>query len=72
MIHRIETNVPFKSATDIENVYNVLRRKVEQDVLVTFIKVCTPTGSNLVVQIEGNGAMLRDAAFALDCEGMLD
>ena len=72
MIHRIETNVPFKSAESIEQVYNVLRRKLEQNVLVAFVTVCAPTGSKLVVQIDGNGALLRDAAFALDVAGMLD
>ena len=71
MKHRIETNVPARNVTDIERVRAVVLRKVEDDQMGN-VYVCSPTGSNIVVEITGNGALLRDAAFALDVAGMLD
>jgi hypothetical protein len=68
MEHRIETNVEGK---DIENVRLVLRRKMDASDLIK-VTVFWPTGSNVTLIVKGNGAFLRDVAFALDVAGMLD
>lgn len=65
MDHRIETNVEQLAA---DKVATCLRRRAP-DLKFT---ISTPTGSNTVVTIHGNGAALRDAAFALDVAGYLD
>ena len=73
MNHRIETNVIFQSAADIEKVRKTLLHKIEEkelgsNVFMTFL----PVGSPIAVEINGNGALLRDVAFSLDVAGMLD
>jgi hypothetical protein len=72
MKHFIETNVEFKNAVDVEAIYKVLGRKVEASLFGADVVVTAPKGKNLTVMVVGNGALLRDACFALDVAGMLD
>ncbi len=72
MKHRIETNIIFNTPKDIERVRRGLTRSLDdlemRDVAFPFVAV----GSVVVVELDGNGALLRNAALGLDISGMLD
>lgn len=71
MQHCIETNVTAGTQIGTEDVRRVLTRKVDEKDMA-LIDVSWNKNFNVVVTIRGNGALLRDACFALDVAGMLD
>jgi hypothetical protein len=72
MKHRIETNVVFNSSRDADFVRITILRKIEDDQAPNIALPFVEVGSVVVVEVEGNGALLRTASFALDVAGMLD
>lgn len=75
MIHAIQTNVKLdmniqdRIDATVAKVRQIVRRRIDDDVAIEFDR---NVENYLIVKIYGNGAALRDAAFALDVEGMLD
>lgn len=72
MQHRIETSVIFDTCADIEQVKSLLWAKIEEMHHHRIALIFVPVGSPIVVEVTGNGALLRDVVYALDTAGMLD
>jgi hypothetical protein len=72
MQHRIETNIDVTNAEEVKRCLSSVCRRIGATDYEAAVDVDDNFSDKLVVVVKGNGATLRDVAYALDLFGALN